>query len=220
VKTWYSDPASNRQLKVLQFFGFSIDEHITKGVASRIITDLFRHHDKRSVWEKYVYLTGDVGQESPNLLPFDPAQIESTIVPDDWQPPRPFSKQNGSERPIRASRHKGEHTRHIQMALDILKEGIPFDDPVPVIEYGGRRFCFTGKFSLGTRQWCEDTVASKGGIPVSNVITGTNYLVVGGEVSHAWANEAFGRKIEKALVLKLEDNPISLVTEEEWGKTI
>ena len=155
MKTWYSDPASNRQLKVLQFFGFSIDEHITKGVASRIITDLFRHHDKRSVWEKYVYLTGDVGQESPNLLPFDPAQIESTIVPDDWQPPRPFSKQNGSERPIRASRHKGEHTRHIQMALDILKEGIPFDDPVPVIEYGGRRFCFTGKFSLGTRQWCE-----------------------------------------------------------------
>ena len=83
MKTWYSDPASNRQLKVLQFFGFSIDEHITKGFSSRIITDLFRHHDKRSVWEKYVYLTGDVGQESPNLLPFDPAQIESTIVPDD-----------------------------------------------------------------------------------------------------------------------------------------
>lgn len=220
MKAWYSDPASNRQLKALQYFGFSIDDQITKGVASRIITDLFRHPEKRSVWEKYVYLTGDVGQESPNLFPFDPAQIEITIVPEEWRPPRPGSKQDATDRIKRTSRQKGEHARHIEMALDILKEGIPFDDPVPTIEYADRRFCFTGKFTLGTRQWCEDTVANKGGIPVPNVITETNYLVVGGEVSPGWAHEAFGRKIEKALALKLDGIPISLVTEEEWGKTI
>ena len=219
MKTWYSDPASNRQLKVLQFFGYSVDDQISKGVASRIITDLFRHPEKRSAWEKYVYLTGDFDQESPYLLPFDPALVESTIVPEDWRPPRPSSKRDASDRPIRPSKN-GEHARHIEMALDILKEGIPFDDPVPTIEYTGRRFCFTGKFTLGTRQWCEDTVANKGGIPVPNVITETNYLVVGGEVSPGWAHEAFGRKIERALVLKLEGTPISLVTEEEWAKTI
>lgn len=220
MKAWYSDPASNRQLKVLQFFGFSVDDQITKGVASRIITDLFRQNDKRSVWEKYVYLTGDVGQESPNLLPFDSALIESTIVPEDWRPPRPSSKHDDTGRSKRVSRDKSEHARHIEMALDILKEGIPFDDPTPVIEYAGKHFCFTGKFTLGTRQLCEDTVANKGGIPVPNVVIETNYLVVGGEVSPAWAHEAFGRKIERALVLKLEGHSISLVTEEDWEKTI
>jgi len=216
VKVWYSDPASNRQLKVLQFFGYSIDDKITKGVASRIITDLFRQHDRRSAWEKYVYLTGDLDQESPNLLPFDPVVIESTIVPDDWHPRIPRTT-DGKKRP---PRQKVDRSRHIEMAMDILKEGIPFDDPAPAIDYAGKSFCFTGKFTLGTRQWCEDTVTQKGGCPVPSVTKETDYLVVGGEVSPGWAHEAFGRKIEKALILKLEGHSISLVSEEDWGKTI
>lgn len=210
MKTWYLDPATNRQLKALKFFGFVTDDKITKGVASRIITDLFSNHDNRELWQKYIYLTGDQGQETPDLLPFDPAELERVLVPADWKPhASKIKKKSGFER-----------ERLLEMATDILKDGPPFDDPLPEIVYQGKHFCCTGKFEYGARTCCLDAIARMGGQPQDSVTLETNYLIVGGELNPAWAHEAYGRKIEKALIYKLEGLPISLVAEENWVKTL
>lgn len=205
---WHEEPPSNRQLKVLKFFGVSIRQNESKGTASRAITSIFKYPDKRDKWIKYVYLTGDEGQETPDLIPYDPAQIDGVVVPSDWKPQK--SRINKSK--------CFERDRLHEMIADILKEGVPFDDPVPVLEFQGRSFCFTGKFSFGSRIQCQDAIATKGGIPHDALTMETNYLIVGGELSSAWAHESYGRKIEKALIYKLEDRPIALLAEDDWIK--
>jgi NAD-dependent DNA ligase len=207
---WYQEPASNRQTKVMKFFRVPMRPGETKGDASRAITAIFKYPGNREKWLKYVYLTGDEGQDTPDLLPFDPGQIDSVVVPAEWKPHRSkIKKTKGFER-----------ERLLEMVTDILKEGVPFDDPVPMIEYPSRHFCFTGKFSFGTRTQCQQAVSAKGGIPDDDVNLDTNYLIVGGELSPAWANESYGRKIEKALIYKLEDRPIVLLTEAEWTRQL
>ena len=210
MKTWYRDPATNRQLKALKFFGFVTDDKITKGVASCIIADLFSKQDNRELWQKYIFFTGDQGQESPDLQPFDPAELEMVFVPPDWKPhASKIKKISGFER-----------ERLLEMATDLLKDGPPFDDPPPVIVYQGKFFCCTGKFDYGSRSCCNDAITRMGGFPQEIVTLETNYLIVGGGLNPAWAHEAYGRKIEKALIYKLEGRPISLVAEENWVKTL
>ena len=210
MRQWYNDDASNRQLKVLKFFGQYPGEMITKGDASRVITHLFMSPSNRELWLKYVFLTGDETQDSPELLPYDPDGLATVVVPDDWKP-------HGSN----IKRLSGiERERLIEMATGILKEGVPFDDPAPPIEYEGKNFCCTGKFQYGSRTQCNDAVTRKGGCPQKDVTLDTNYLIVGGDMSPAWAHESYGRKIEKALMYKLEGRPVALVAEDDWVKTI
>jgi len=205
---WYQEPASNRQAKVMKFFRVPMRPGETKCDASRVITAIFKQPRNREKWLKYVYLTGDESQDSPDLLPYDPALIDTVMVPADWKPHR-----------SRIKKAKGfERERLLEMVTDILKEGVPFDDPVPEIEFTGRNFCFTGKFAFGTRTQCQDAIRTRGGNAHNDVTLDTNYLIVGGELSPAWANESYGRKIEKALIYKLEDRPIVLFTEGDWSK--
>lgn len=210
MNKWYSDAATNRQLKVLKFFGFVTDDKITKGVASRIIADIFSKNDNRELWLKYIFLTGDEGQESSDLRPFNQAELENAVVPHDWKPhASKIKKISGFER-----------ERLLEMATDILKDGPPFDDPTPEIEYQGKYFCCTGKFDFGSRSSCNEAITRMGGFSQQDVTLETNYLIVGGEINPAWAHEAYGRKIEKALIYKLEGHAISLVGEEDWVKTL
>ena len=53
-----------------------------------------------------------------------------------------------------------------------------------------------------------------------NVTVETHYLIVGGNLSPMWASESYGRKIEKALLYKLDGRPIALIAEEDWVKTL
>jgi len=210
MRNWYNDPASNRQLKVLKFFGEHQDGSIAKGMASRIITHLFMMPGNREQWLKYVFLTNDDTQESPDLQPFDPDELASVVVPDDWKP-----------RGSRIKKKSGfERERLLEMATGILKEGVPFDSPSPEIEYKDKNFCCTGKFLFGSRAQCNDAVIRMGGCPQKDVTLETNYLIVGGDLSPAWAHESYGRKIEKALMHKLEGYPIALIAEEDWEKTL
>jgi len=210
MRTWYHDDVSNRQFKVLKFFGQYSGGQITKGAASRIITQIFMIPGNREQWLKYVFLTGDETQDSPNLQPFERAEIDAVVVPDDWKPHgSKIKKKTGFER-----------ERLIEMATGVLKEGVPFDDPVPQIEYQGKNFCCTGRFQFGSRSQCNDAITRMGGYPHNNVTMETNYLIVGGDLNPRWAHESYGRKIEKALMYKLEGQPVALVTEEEWIKTL
>ena len=210
MKPWHLDEATNRQMKVLKFFDPCCLHRKTKGEASRLITQIFLVPGNRELWMKYVFVTGDESQDSPDLQPFDLGHLRTVAVPDDWKPHgSKIKKKSGFER-----------ERLLEMATDILKDGVPFDDPVPTIEYPGKGFCFTGKFKFGSRAQCNDAITRMGGFAHDNVTLETNYLIVGGDLSPAWAHESYGTKIEKALMYKLDGRPIVLLAEEDWAATI
>jgi hypothetical protein len=210
MRPWYLDEATNRQMKVLRFFTPFYTRRISKGDASRLIIEIFRIPGNRELWMKYVFVTGDENQDSPDLLPFDLDYLRTVAIPDDWKPHgSKIKKKSGFEK-----------ARLLEMATDILKDGVPFDDPVPTIEYPSKWFCFTGKFKFGSRSQCFDAVTRMGGCPHDSVTVETNYLIVGGDLSPAWAHESYGNKIEKALTYKLDGRPIAILVEEDWAATV
>ncbi len=210
MNPWYLDEATNRQMKVLRFFNLDCTHRFSKGEASRLITQIFLNPSNRELWMKYVFVTGDENQDSPDLQPFDLAHLRTVAVPDGWKPHgSKIKKKSGFEK-----------ERLLEMATDILKDGVPFDDPVPTIEYPGKGFCFTGKFKFGSRSQCQDAIKRMGGYAHDNVTLETNCLIVGGDLSPAWAHEAYGTKIEKALIYKLDGRPIALLAEEDWVATV
>jgi NAD-dependent DNA ligase len=207
---WYQDDATNRQMKVLRFFNPCYVNRISKVEASRLITQIFMIGGNRELWMRYVFVTGDESQDSMDLEPFDLHHLRTVAVPADWKPhASKIKKKSGFEK-----------ERLLEMATAILKDGVPFDDPVPTIEYPGKGFCFTGKFKFGSRGQCKDAVTRLGALAHDNVIHDTNYLIVGGDLSPAWSHESYGTKIEKALIYKLEGRPVCLVIEEDWAMTV
>lgn len=93
---------------------------------------------------------------------------------------------------------------------------LPLDEPAPVIEFPGSRFCFTGTFGFGTRKACEAAVKGKGGI-CGPLTMDTSFLVIGAYATDSWAHSTFGRKIEKAVEMRGKGVPIAIVGEEHWA---
>lgn len=210
MKDPFCDHATNRQLKVLRFFNQLPGDEVTRRVASGIIGRIFMIPEHRERWQKYVFLTGDETQDSPELLSFNPWELMDLVVPDNWKPRRSRIRiSTGFQR-----------DRLLELVTDILKDGVPFDDPVPEITFRGHKFCCTGKFLFGTRNTCDKWIVQKGGIAQENVTLETHYLIVGGIVSPSWAEESYGKKIERALRYKLDGQELSIIAEEDWAKTI
>ncbi len=90
------------------------------------------------------------------------------------------------------------------------------------IEYAHKKFCFTGKFTTGTREECQQLVRDRGGIVGNNPTLDLDYLIVGGEKNPDWIHENYGRKIERALEIRSQrktDHPL-IVAESDWAKTL
>ena len=47
-----------------------------------------------------------------------------------------------------------------------------------------------------------------------------NYLIIGAYATDAWIHSSYGRRIEKALRYRDKGVPISIVSEERWGKFV
>ncbi len=65
-----------------------------------------------------------------------------------------------------------------------------------------------------------ELIESKGGLISKRVTTRTNYLIIDGEINPNWKHESFGRKIEQAMIYKLNGQRISIVSEHEWVKQL
>jgi NAD-dependent DNA ligase len=94
---------------------------------------------------------------------------------------------------------------------------LPVTVPAPEIRFSGRTFCFTGRFFSGTRDWCHEQVATRGGAPVDSVTKKLNYLVIGDIGSRDWLHSTFGTKIQKAATYAARGTPLIIVTEEHWA---
>lgn len=94
-----------------------------------------------------------------------------------------------------------------------------FDTNVESIKYRNyTTFCFTGKFSCGTRRDLEEQVKEKGSKKTKDVSGSVDYLVVGALASRDWICTSHGRKIEAAHALQKKGHRIAIISEEQWIK--
>ena len=96
------------------------------------------------------------------------------------------------------------------------------DVPVPEVIFQGRSFCFTGFFisTDGNRRKCEQLVHTRGGICEKTVVQSLDYLVIGSYAEPRWANEKYGRKIEKALDNREFGKGPAIISEAHWMRCI
>lgn len=199
---WFYDPPTNRQIKVLKFFHADLPPN--KGGASGVIIRLFREEENKELWEKYVYHAGDESQDDADLMPFDREALRAVVIPDDWRPKQAQGLPSNRRERLR------------DLIVEILREGSPFDDPVPEIRFAGASFAFTGTFASGTRAECQEAVTELGAVAQNEVTHGTDYLTIGNESSENWYQGSYGRKIEKALILRMETDKPVILAEDDW----
>lgn len=97
---------------------------------------------------------------------------------------------------------------------------IPFDDPPPTILYPTRRFAVTGQFVYGSRKRVEAAIVTRGGVCSALVDRHVAYLIVGAFESADWRQGNFGTTIGEAVGLKLEGQPIAIVSERDWHEQL
>lgn len=167
--------ASNRQKKILRFFGLDFAENISSGAAGWEIRSIFQDPSNELEWNKYLYLTNDYCRDSDQLASFDRKQLQSTELPDDW------------DSNVAAAEYRGE------IISDEMPHGSPFDDPAPEIHTDGRTFMFTGKFDYGDRSACQAVVVAHGGLApdTKTITTDIDYLVIGTAGSKSWKIKCF-----------------------------
>lgn len=96
-----------------------------------------------------------------------------------------------------------------------LATALPIEDAV-TITLANSMVCHTGEFLYGTRAACERATLKAGGMPSDNVTRKVDILVIGTQVSPAWANTSYGRKIEQAIKLQDSGHPIEIISERRW----
>jgi hypothetical protein len=76
--------ASNRQRKLLRFFGVRFSPNITDGAAGWEIANLLADERCHELWSKYLYVTRDFDSDTDQLKPFDLVTLETVVIPEDW----------------------------------------------------------------------------------------------------------------------------------------
>jgi len=192
--------ASNRQKKILRFFGIDFADNITSGAAGWEIGSIFHDPNNELAWNKYLYLTNDFCRDSDQLATFDRLELESTELPVDWD----------------SSDAASEFRKEV--ISEEMPHGSPFDDPAPEVLIEGRTFMFTGKFDYGERSACQAAVEALGGRApdTKTITTEIDYLVIGTSGSKSWKMGSYGNKIEKAILLRREQGAPAIISEHHW----
>lgn len=191
-------PATNRQRKLLKFFNVPFGKNISSGAAGWEIDGIMSNEANREKWRRYLYLTHDFDADSDQLKPYDPQQLTTIQVPDDFD----------------AS--KAVHDYRAELVAKILSEQSPYDSPQPNIVFDKKVFVFTGKFEFGTRKQCQEAVVKRGGIAFDSVSHEVDYLVIGTKGNPAWSRGTYGNKIEEAIMARREHGSPSIISEDHW----
>ncbi len=111
-------------------------------------------------------------------------------------------------------RDYGSHP--MEMGEPMLATAVPFTDPLPSLDFGGRRYCFTGTFIFGTRDMCEGAIVERGGV-AGSLTKNTDVLVVGHYATESWLHSPYGLKIIKARGMQAKGHRIAIVPEPHWS---
>ena len=85
-------------------------------------------------------------------------------------------------------------------------------------DFTGKIVCLTGEFRFGSRDAVTEVLKNRGVTVSSSVTSKTDYLIVGGEGSTAWACGNYGSKVKKALELQDKGKTIKIIREEVFVK--
>ena len=170
------------------------------GAAGWEIGFIMENEECREQWNRYLYLTKDFDSDTDQLKPFDEGELISIDVPEDWS----------ASEAIRQFRD--------ELVAHELIDNSPFDQPQPHVEFSGKGFMFTGKFSYGTRKKCQMAITERGGYAPSknSVSRKIDYLVVGAEGSKDWKRGSYGNKIEGAILARRVHGTPAIISEEHW----
>lgn len=94
--------------------------------------------------------------------------------------------------------------------------GEVFCDDVRRFSFQGKFVCFTGKFLVGTRKQCMADAETLGASVKSSVTSELDVLVVGAVTSRDWRFQNFGRKIERAMSLRMDYGSPTILSERQW----
>ena len=192
--------ATNRQKKILRFFGVPFSRNISVGAAGFEIGNLMADEANREKWRKYLFLTQDFDSDSDQLKAFPPAELDAVEVPEGWSAQHAIEDFQG------------------ELAASIIREKSPYDDPEPEVVIKGKTFLFTGQFAFGSRKECQKAVALRGGIATDQKQPSlmVDYLVIGSEGSKAWSKGTYGNKIEAAILARRQHGKPSIISEQHW----
>jgi hypothetical protein len=192
--------ATNRQKKLLRFFGIRFSPNIRTGAAGWEIANLLADDALREQWRKYLYITRDFDSETDLLKPFDRDQLETVVIPEGWHSS------------VEIQKFKDE------LVANLLESNTPYDKPQPAIQFSARTFAFTGKFNFGTRNECQNAVSNVGGVAPDKptINQKLDYLVIGTQGSPVYKRGSYGTKIEKAILSRREHGTPSIVSEDHW----
>ena len=110
-------------------------------------------------------------------------------------------------------------TRDIELGEVMKSTTLPLCDPAPTLTFDGKRYCFTGTFTYGTRKACEGAVVSRGAL-AGSLTQKTSILVIGVYATESWKHSSFGNKILQACEWRDGGLPISIVSEDHWVKAL
>jgi len=97
---------------------------------------------------------------------------------------------------------------------------LPFCQPAPAITLEQKIFVFTGVMAYGPRKDCEKLVTAQGGLIGASISKKIHYLVVGSIGNDQWLHSIYGTKIKKAVELRDNGAPISIISESHWQNTL
>ena len=105
---------------------------------------------------------------------------------------------------------------------DSYSSDLPLDSPPPAkVAFKGNQFVLTGRFEFGTRAKVVDKINELKGIVKDGFPNrDTTYLVIGNLVSRDWYFTSYGRKIERAMELRNEGNPLAIISESQWKENL
>jgi hypothetical protein len=193
--------ATNRQKKLLRFFEIPFSANISAGAAGWEIATAMSNDENRELWHRYLFLTKDFDSDSDLLKPFQKEVLKTVQIPDGWK----------SSEELRQFRD--------ELVDKILHDESPFDRPQPSVLFAKRSFIFTGAFTFGKRNDCQEAVLSRGGLApdhksVSHFI---DYLVIGTKGSKSWRRGNYGNKIEDAVLARRDFGSPAIISEEHWA---
>lgn len=108
-------------------------------------------------------------------------------------------------------------SRDFELGEVLKSTTLPLCDPAPVLDFDGRRYCFTGTFNYGGRRDCEAAAADRGAT-CGSLTQRTEVLVIGAYATESWKHSSFGTKIVKAVDFREAGLPIAIVSEDHWVK--
>lgn len=90
----------------------------------------------------------------------------------------------------------------------------------PVVVFKGRQFVFTGESSRCERRELAERVTERGGSTHDSVTSMADYLIVCDNGNPHWAFACYGRKVEKAYLMRREGHSIAIIHERDFWDAI